>query len=105
MKNFHMPEIISPTLEAKELERLHKSITLIRSKKEADHIVSSLPLSNDSTPEERAAWVENLSILLEDTYDTNTIKQIRQHCHCTSGYGKHFFGIVFGISVDAEIVT
>ncbi len=175
MKNFHMPEIISPTLEAEELERLHKSITLIRSKEEADHIVKSLPLSNNSSPEERAEWVENLSILLEDTYDTNTIKQIRQHCyctengtleksanslkelfhscdnnihkfidtlneggagwylegqdlytkmfscpcpmlekseisdsltwcHCTSGYGKHFFGIVFGISVDAEIV-
>lgn len=175
MKNFHMPEIISPTLETEELNRLHKSITLIRSKEEADHIVNSLPLTNNSTPEERAKWVENLSILLENTYDTNTIKQIRQRCyctengtlektanslkelfhshgcdlhkfvdtlnengagwyleghdlytkmfscpcpmlekskisnsltwcHCTSGYGKHFFEIVFGVTVDAEIL-
>lgn len=175
MKNFHMPEIVSPTLEADELARLHESIKNIVSKEEADNVIMAIPLAINSTPEERAEWVEQLTELLEEKYDTDTINRIRQGCycnengkleesanalrqlyvsldcnlqkfmatlneqgagwyiednylytkmfscpcpmlekskivasltwcHCTSGYGKKFFGIVFDAPVEAEIV-
>uniref|UniRef100_UPI004055C605 DUF6144 family protein n=1 Tax=Acetatifactor sp. TaxID=1872090 RepID=UPI004055C605 len=175
MKNFNMPEVVSPTLEADEMERLYESIKNAVSKEEADNVVKAIPLANNSTPEERAEWVEKLSELLEMKFDTNTIKQIRQGCyctengkleesanslrelyvsldcnihnfidtlneqgagwyiedgylyikmfncpcpmlektkivssltwcHCTAGYGKKFFGIVFDVDVEAEIV-
>ncbi len=55
MKNFNMPEFVSPTLESDQLKRLHKSIQNIVSKEEADIIINEIPLANNSTPEERAS--------------------------------------------------
>lgn len=175
MKNFHMPDIISPTLEADEMGRLYESIKVVISKEDADDIVNDLPIAVNSTPEERAEWVEKMSVLLEKRFDVDTIKQIRQGCycnesgkleesanalrklyvsldcdvhkfmnalneqgagwyiedgylytkmfscpcpmlekaridtsltwcHCTAGYGKKFFGIVFDVPVEAEII-
>lgn len=82
MKNYHKPDIISPTLETDEMGRLHESIKLVISKDEADNIVKAIPITVHSTPEERAEWVENLSALLEKRFDADTIKQIRQGCYC-----------------------
>ncbi len=82
MKNFNKPEIISPTLEADEMERLYKSIKNIVSQKDADSIVEPIPLAINSTAEARAEWVEKLSLLLEQKFDTSIIKQIRQSCYC-----------------------
>lgn len=175
MKNYNMPERISPILEADEMERLYESIKEVTSKEEADNVIKEIPLAINSTPEERAEWVEKLSTLLEKKFDVHTIKQIRQGCycnengkleesanslrelyvslgcdihkfiatlneqgagwyvednclytkmfscpcpmlektkivpsltwcHCTGGYGKKFFGIVFDVQVEAEIV-
>lgn len=40
MKNFNMPEIVSPTLEADEIERLYENIKNVVSKEEAEAIVN-----------------------------------------------------------------
>lgn len=82
MKNFSMPEYISSTLELDELMRLKCSLEAIVSKEASDRIVSELPLTLNSTPAERAEWVEKLSSLLENRFDENTVKAIRQKCHC-----------------------
>ena len=82
MKNFSMPEHISPTLELDELMRLKSSLVATVSKEEADRMMSELPLAVNSTPAERAEWVEKLSSFLENRFDENTVKVIRQNCHC-----------------------
>lgn len=82
MKNYHMPEIISPTLEAEETGRLYESVKRVISKDEADDIIKAIPIANDSTPEERAEWVEKMSSLLEKRFDVDTVKRIRQGCYC-----------------------
>lgn len=175
MKNFNMPEMISPTLETDEIERLYESMKNVVSQEDADCFMEEVPLTIHSTAQARAEWVEKVSMLLEKKYDTNTIKKIRQGCycnengkleesakalrelyvsldcdihkfiaalnehgagwymeenclytkmlscpcpmlekaeisssltwcHCTAGYNKKFFGIVFALSVEAEIV-
>lgn len=82
MKNFSMPEHISPTLELDELMRLKCSLETIVSKEASDRIMSELPLTLNSTSAERAEWVEKLSSLLENRFDGNTVKAIRQKCYC-----------------------
>ena len=82
MKNFSMPKYVSPTLEADEMLRLKQSLGMTVSKEMVDNIISKLPLGVNSTPIERAKWVENLSVLLENTFDEDTVKAIRQNCYC-----------------------
>lgn len=82
MKNFSMPEHISTTLELDELMRLKCSLETIVSKEASDRIMSELPLTLNSTPAERAEWVEKLSSLLENRFDGNIVKAIRQKCYC-----------------------
>lgn len=82
MKNFNKPEDISPTLEIDEVKRLYESIKQVASREEADTIIEKIPLALNATPEERAAWVEKLSYVLEEKFDESTIKQIRQGCYC-----------------------
>lgn len=82
MKNFSMPEHISRTLELDELMRLKYSLETTVSKEASDSVMSELPLTLNSTPVERAEWVERLSSLLENRFDENTVKAIRQNCHC-----------------------
>ena len=82
MKNFSMPEDITPTLELDELMRLKCSLEMTVSKEAADRVISELPLAANSTPAERAEWVEKLSFLLEKRFDENTVKVIRQNCYC-----------------------
>ena len=82
MKNFSMPEHISPTLELDELMRLKCSLETIVSKEVSDRIMSELPLTLNSTPAKRAEWVEKLSLLLENRFDGNIVKAIRQKCYC-----------------------
>lgn len=82
MKNFSMPEHISPTLELDELMRLKCSLETTVSKEASDRVMSELPLTLNSTPAERAEWVEKLSSLLENRFDGNTVKALRQNCHC-----------------------
>ncbi len=82
MINFSMPELVSPTLEIDELVRLKHSLEMTVSKEMAENIISKLPLVINSTPIERAEWVEDLSILLENTFDEDTVKVIRKNCYC-----------------------
>lgn len=82
MKNFSMPEHISPTLELDELMRLKCSLETTVSKEASDSVISELPLTLNSTPAERAEWVEKLSSLLENSFDANTVKAVRQNCYC-----------------------
>ena len=82
MKNFSMPEQVSPTLEIDELVRLRHSLEMTVSKEMTEYIISKLPLVTNSTPVERAEWVENLSILLENTFDEGIVKAIRMNCYC-----------------------
>ena len=82
MKKNNVSERISPTLEKDELERLYNSIKEVVSLEEAKKIISKIPLALNSTPKERADWVEKLSSLLEEEYDWSTIKRIRQGCFC-----------------------
>jgi hypothetical protein len=77
-----MPEKVSPTLEISELVRLKHSLERTVSKEMADNIISKLPLEANSTPIERAEWVESMSTLLENTFDEDTVKVIRQNCYC-----------------------
>lgn len=175
MKNYKKTEYISPTLEADEVGKLYESIKSVIALEEADAVIKEIPLVNNSSAEERAEWVEKLSVLLEDKYAPQIIKEIRQRCycnengkleevakalhelyvssgrdiykfvsglneqgagwyiednylytkmfscpcpmlektklsssltwcHCTAGYSKRFFNIVFNVSVGAEIV-
>lgn len=60
MKNFAMPDQISPTLELDELERLKHSLEKNVSKEMTEAIMTELPLSINSTPKNRAEWVEKL---------------------------------------------
>lgn len=83
MKNYNLPEHLSPTLEADEINRLYESVKSVVSKEEADNIIKEIPLALHSTPEERAKWVVKLSKLLEEKFDVETIKQIRQGCYCS----------------------
>ena len=82
MKNYNKLEVISPALEIDEVKRLYESIKHVASIEEADNIIEKIPLAMNSTPEERAEWVEKLSEVLEETFDESTIKQIRQRCYC-----------------------
>jgi len=175
MKNFNMPEIVSPTLEKDEYTRLYEGIKKTVSEEGADRVMQELEIANDLTAEERAEWVERVSTVLEGDFDAPTIRKIRQECccnengkleesaqsfrnifvslnydihkfvdalneqgagwymednllytkmfacpcpmlektkidssltwcRCTEGYSKRFFSIVFGLSVDAEII-
>ena len=78
----NVSEIISPTLEKDELERLFNSIKEVVSLENAQRIITQIPLTLNSTPKERAEWVEKMSHLLEQEYDWLTIKRIRQGCFC-----------------------
>ena len=82
MDHFSTPEHISPTLESEEWTRLEKSLRMTVSEGIAEKIMSELPLTNHSTPTERAAWVENMSAILENTFDEKTVKEIRRNCSC-----------------------
>ncbi len=82
MKNFAMPDQISPTLELDELERLKHSLEENVSKEMTEAIMTELPLSINSTPKNRAEWVEKLSAVLEERFDEKTVKNIRQGCYC-----------------------
>lgn len=77
-----MPEQVSPTLEMDERERLKHSLEMTVSQEMTENILSKLPLLTNSTPIERADWVENLSTLLENTFDEDTVKVIRKSCYC-----------------------
>ncbi len=82
MKNFSMPEQISPTLEIDELMRLKHSLEKNVSREAAESIIKEIPLSINSTPDIRAEWVEKLSAILENRFDKETVKNIRQECYC-----------------------
>ena len=69
-------------LESEERNRLYQSLQTVVSIEKADDILKELPPAVNSSPEERAAWVEKLSAVLEASFDENTIKQIRQGCFC-----------------------
>ncbi|WP_243117744.1 hypothetical protein [Extibacter muris] len=60
MRNFSMPEYIPPTLELDELMRLKRGLEMTVSKEASDSITSELPLTLNSTPAERAEWVEKV---------------------------------------------
>ena len=80
MKNFSMPEYVSPTLETDELTRLKHSLEKNVSREAAESIMAELPLAINSTPDIRAEWVEKLSAVLENSFDEKTVKNIRQGC-------------------------
>lgn len=82
MKNFSMPEQISPTLELDELERLKHSLRKNVFAELAKTVIAELPLTIDATPEARAEWVEKISAVLENRFDQKTLKNIRQDCYC-----------------------
>lgn len=58
MKNFQMPEFISSTLEADELKRLYESIKSVVSEDVAEKIINEIPITINSTPDERAEYLE-----------------------------------------------
>lgn len=62
--------------------RLKRGLETTVSKGASDSVMSELPLTPNSTPAERAEWVEKLSSLLENRFDGNTVKAIRQNCYC-----------------------
>ena len=82
LDHFSTPEHVSPTLESDELARLKHSLRMTVSEEMAEKIMSELPLTNHSTPDQRAAWVENMSAILENTFDEKTVKEIRRNCSC-----------------------
>ncbi len=82
MKNFAMPDQISPTLELDELERLKHSLEENVSKEMTEAVMTELPLTINSTPKIRAEWVEKLCTVLEKRFDERTVKNIRQGCYC-----------------------
>ena len=82
MKNFSMPEQVSPTLEIDELMRLKHSLEKNVSREVAESIIKEIPLSINSTPDIRAEWVEKLSAILENRFDKETVKNIRRECYC-----------------------
>ena len=82
MKNFSMPEQVSPTLEIDGLMRLNRSLEKNVSREVAESIMKEIPLSVNSTSDIRAEWVEKLSAVLENRFDKKTAKNIRQKCYC-----------------------
>nr|WP_325294607.1 hypothetical protein [uncultured Oscillibacter sp.] len=82
MKNFSMPEQVSPTLEIDGLMRLNRSLEKNVSREVAESIMKEIPLSVNSTSDIRAEWVEKLSAVLENRFDKKTAKNIRQECYC-----------------------
>ena len=82
MKNFSMPEQVSPTLEIDGLMRLNRSLEKNASREVAESIMKEIPLSVNSTSDIRAEWVEKLSAVLENRFDKKTAKNIRQECYC-----------------------
>ncbi len=82
MKNFSMPKQVSPTLELDELTRLKHSLEKYVSREAAESILKEIPLSVNSTPDIRAEWVEKMSAILENRFDMETVKNIRQECCC-----------------------
>ena len=82
MKKHHMPEFISSTLEVDELKRLYESIKSVVSEDVAENIINEIPITIGSSPEVRAEWVEKMSALLEEKFEMDTIKKIRQGCYC-----------------------
>ena len=102
MDHFSMPGYVSPTLEADELARLKHSLRMTVSEEMAEKIMSELPLTNLSTPAERAEWVENMSALLENTFDEETVKAIRRNCHCNeNGRLEEIAGVMKELYVSA----
>ncbi|WP_100066156.1 DUF6144 family protein [Miniphocaeibacter massiliensis] len=82
MGEFSMPDYISPTLELDEIGRLKNSLEKVASKEVVEEIILELPLDINSTPTQRAEWVEKLSVLLENRFDNNIVKLIRKGCYC-----------------------
>lgn len=82
MKNFSMPETVSPFLEQEELERLSQSLEKNVSREEAEAFLRRVPMRSGAAPEERARWVERLAEELETNFDQETIVKIRMGCHC-----------------------
>ena len=75
MKNFSMPEQVSPTLEIDELMRLKHSLEKNVSREVTESIIKEIPLSINSTPDIRAEWVENLSAIFENRFDKKNGKK------------------------------
>ena len=82
MKNFSMPETVSPFLEQEELERLSQSLEKNVSREEAEAFLRRVPLRSGAAPEERARWVERLAEELETNFDQETLVKIIMGCHC-----------------------
>ncbi|NLT12581.1 MAG: hypothetical protein GXY06_09265 [Clostridiaceae bacterium] len=82
MDHFSSPENVSPMLESEERTRLKRSLKMTASEDIVEKIMAELPLENSSAPEERADWVEKMSVLLENNFDGETVKKIRQNCYC-----------------------
>lgn len=53
MKNFNMPDFVSPTLEQEEMERLKKSLTKHISKKDAEEFLALIPLAVNAGADQR----------------------------------------------------
>ena len=82
MKNFNMPDFVSPTLEQEEMERLKKSLTKHISKKDAEEFLALIPLDVNAGADQRGLWVENMCRALEDHFDKEEIIEIRKDCYC-----------------------
>lgn len=82
MKNFNMPDFVSPTLEQEEMERLKKSLTKHISKKDAEEFLALIPLAVNAGADQRGLWVENMCRALEDHFDKEEIIEIRKDCYC-----------------------
>lgn len=76
MKNFNMPDFVSPTLEQEEMERLKKSLTKHISKKDAEEFLALIPLDVNAGADQRGLWVENMCRALEDHFDKEEIIEI-----------------------------
>ena len=133
MKNFSMPETVSPFLEQEELERLSQSLEKNISREEAEAFLRRVPLRPGAAPEERARWVERLSEDLARfvshlnesgagwsikggalytrmfTCECPMLERAGTSpsltwCYCTAGYSKAFFEAVFERPVEVELL-
>ena len=67
MKNFNMPDFVSPTLEQEEMERLKKSLTKHISKKDAEEFLALIPLAVNAGADQRGLWLKTCAELWKIT--------------------------------------
>lgn len=65
--------------------RLHAAIAHVVNTEAADAVAARFPLGKSANVGRKAAWASDVCHYLEEAYDGDTVREIRQICCCSDG--------------------